>query len=370
MDRDDVAPVAHQRLVDGQEVADRGLRGGRQRVGGAQAAVERSEVDDVRLALGAVAVVDVQADLADAELGDGLPRQVMRGVGDHRDVRHPGTLDNHRDDDPGHRGDGSRRVARHAPAGGARRRRAGARARALAARRARRPRRGARPRRRADRASVRRAMRGVQRVFHIAGLTSLRASADQRLRGQRRWHADRARGGAARRRGARGAHVVGGRGGPRGARLDGRRGPGLPRRALRAALRQRQARGRARGDAHGRARAAGGGRQPRARVRRRRPPPLLDRARAALPARPDPRLRRRRAQHRRRRGRRPRPPAGRRARRGGRALHPRQPQLHPRSPLRRPRPAVGRRAAGAQAARWRPRSRSRAPPSWLPAAPR
>jgi nucleoside-diphosphate-sugar epimerase len=30
-----------------------------------------------------------------------------------------------------------------------------------------------------DRASVRRAMRGVQRVFHVAGVTSLRASADR-----------------------------------------------------------------------------------------------------------------------------------------------------------------------------------------------
>src|SRR3954452_14023429 len=30
-----------------------------------------------------------------------------------------------------------------------------------------------------DRASVRRAMRGVQRLFHIAGITSLRASADR-----------------------------------------------------------------------------------------------------------------------------------------------------------------------------------------------
>jgi hypothetical protein len=124
VDRDDVAALADERLVDGQEVADRGLRGGRQRLGRAQGVVERGEVDDVRLALCPLAVVDVEADLADPELGDDLPRQVVGGVGDHRDVRHPGTLDNHRDDDPGDRGDGSRRVARHAPAGGARRRRA------------------------------------------------------------------------------------------------------------------------------------------------------------------------------------------------------------------------------------------------------
>ena len=85
-------------------------------------------------------------------------------------------------------------------------------------------------------------------------------------------------------------------------------------------------------------------------LRARRPQPLLDRARAALPARADPGLRRRRDEHRRRRGRGARAAARRRARRAGRALHPRQPQLHAGPPVRRPRAAVRRRAAGGQAA--------------------
>src|SRR3954466_1582126 len=95
--------AVHERRVDGQEVADRRLRRGRQRVSRAEGVVERGEVDDVGLALGALAVVDVEADLADPELSDGLARQIVGGIGHHRDVRHAGTLDNHRDDDPGHR---------------------------------------------------------------------------------------------------------------------------------------------------------------------------------------------------------------------------------------------------------------------------
>ena len=45
-----------------------------------------------------------------------------------------------------------------------------------------------------------------------------------------------------------------------------------------------------------------------------------------------------------------RAPARRRARRAGRALHPRQSQLHARPPLRRPRAPERRRAAGGEAA--------------------
>ena len=53
----------------------------------------------------------------------------------------------------------------------------------------------------------------------------------------------------------------------------------------------------------------------------------------------------------------------------GRALHPRQPQLHPRPPLRRPRagcPASSRRRSSC---RWRPRSRSRAAAELAPGRP-
>ena len=44
MDRDDVAAGFGQRLVDGEEVPDRGLRGGGQVVGLAQPGVELVEV--------------------------------------------------------------------------------------------------------------------------------------------------------------------------------------------------------------------------------------------------------------------------------------------------------------------------------------
>ena len=50
MDRDDLAAGVEQRLVDGDEVADRGLRGGRAALGGAQALVEGGEVGDLGLA--------------------------------------------------------------------------------------------------------------------------------------------------------------------------------------------------------------------------------------------------------------------------------------------------------------------------------
>ena len=68
------------------------------------------------------------------------------------------------------------------------------------------------------------------------------------------------------------------------------------------------------------------------------------------------------------RRRRARAPARRRARTGRGALHPRQPQLHAGPAVRRPRPAVGRRAAGAEAAgagraRARDRGRARAGPA-------
>ena len=99
-----------------------------------------------------------------------------------------------------------------------------------------------------------------------------------------------------------------------------------------------------------RQRATGRHRQPRARVRPRGPVPVLHRCRTSFPHAAPARLRGRWAQRRRRRRRRRRAPGRGRARRGGRALHPRQPQLHARAPVRRPRPGVGRRTAGAAAA--------------------
>ena len=74
-----------------------------------------------------------------------------------------------------------------------------------------------------DRRSVRRAMRGVDRVFHVAGLTGLRASAvahvTVNVQGTRVVLEEALRAG----RRARGAHVVGRRRGPGAARLHRRR---------------------------------------------------------------------------------------------------------------------------------------------------
>ena len=85
--------------------------------------------------------------------------------------------------------------------------------------------------------------------------------------------------------------------------------------------------------------------------------------------RPDPRLRRRRAQHRRCPRRRRRPPARRREGRGRRALHPGRAQLHLRPPVRGPGPDLGSRAPGAEAAALgRARRRSVGRPDRLAAA--
>ena len=135
-----------------------------------------------------------------------------------------------------------------------------------------------------DRASVRRALRGVTRVFHVAGLTSLRGGADTLFRvnvdGTRIVLEEALRAG----RRARGAHLVGRRDRPGAARRDRRRDAGLPRRPLRPAVRQQQARGRERGAADRRPRPAARDRQPRPRDGPGRRLPLLDRARAPLPA--------------------------------------------------------------------------------------
>ncbi len=164
--------------------------------------------------------------------------------------------------------------------------------------------------------AMRRALRGVDRVFHVAGLTSLRASAEKlhaiNVEGTRNVLEECLRAGCRARR----LHLVGGGDRPRAARGRPPTSASTTRRAAEHPLRRRQARGRGRGAALGRARAAGRDRQPRPRPRPRRRAPLLDRVRAPLPAAPDPRLRGRRAQRRRRRRRRARPPA--RRREGGR----------------------------------------------------
>ena len=74
VDRDDLATGVEQRLVDGDEVADRGLRGGRAALGGAQPLVEVGEVGDLGLGLLAVVDRDVEADPLDVPLGDEVRR--------------------------------------------------------------------------------------------------------------------------------------------------------------------------------------------------------------------------------------------------------------------------------------------------------
>ena len=107
-----------------------------------------------------------------------------------------------------------------------------------------------------DRRAVRRAMKDVDRVFHVAGTTSLRPQdARAGLRGQRRRHPDRARGGARGRVERVGPHLVGRARSARRPRGRPPTRPALPRRRARDRLRQLQARGGGRGDA-GRRRAA------------------------------------------------------------------------------------------------------------------
>ena len=202
-----------------------------------------------------------------------------------------------------------------------------------------------------DRRSVRRALSDVDRVFHVAGRTSLRMPAADLYRvnvdGTRIVLEECLRAGVERVVYTSSVAAIG----ParRGSTAD--ESQVFDAGALRHPLRQRQARGRGPGAAARRPGAAGGDRQPRARVRARRPQPLLDRAScaASCAARSPPTstaplnivdaARRR-----------PRPPGGRRARQARRALHPRQPQLHARPPVRRPRADLGRRAAGGEAA--------------------
>ena len=332
---------------------------GRREVGrGAQPGVELVKAVQVDLALLLALPAHVQADLMDALLVRQPPREVVRGIGHDGDAGHgartlsmsAGALD-------------STAVPTTLVTGGAGL--VGSHVARLLARRGDDLRLTVRAQTRLDnldfeyepvvcdildRRAVRRAMRGVERVFHTAGTGQPARRPGHAVPRQRRGDPDRARGGPARRRPARRLHLLGGRDRSGSARRHGRRDAGLPRGGARHPLRELQARGRGGGAATRRARPAGGDRQSRARVRSRRRQPLLHGGRAPFPAPGDPRLRRRGAEHRRRRGRRRGPSAGRRARRGGRALHPGQSQLHPRPAVRRPRSPVGGRAAGDQAA--------------------
>ena len=207
----------------------------------------------------------------------------------------------------------------------------------------------------------------VERVFHIAGQTSLRdrdrkAVWDTNVRGTRvvLESALEARGRARR-------HDLFGRGGRRRpvAKADRRDGH-LRHRPPRHHLRELEARGGGRGAPARRAGIAGDDRQSVVRARTRRDPGKLDGPGQAVPHAKGAGLRRRRAQHRRRsrcRGRAsPRGQEG----RDREAIHPLREELHARSPLRRPRPDLGRRATARQAARRGASERARACESRAP----
>ena len=87
VDRDDLAAGFEQRLVDGDEVADRGLRGRRAALGGAQPLVEVGEIGDLGLGLLAIVDRDVEADPLDPPLGDERVGKVGRGVADDGGLR-------------------------------------------------------------------------------------------------------------------------------------------------------------------------------------------------------------------------------------------------------------------------------------------
>ena len=255
------------------------------------------------------------------------------------------------------RRDRVRGLARRARPGRTRRRGAGDRPRELLAGGARRARRrGASTAQLGDRAALRRALRGVDRVFHVAGTTNLRASPEELSRvnveGTRTVLEEALRAGVERVVHTSSIGAVG-PARPHGA-VDERHpvpaGLGVPYAESKHAAETEALRVAAHGlavvivcPAHV--------------LRRRRPRADVDRRRARLPAPAHPRLRPRRDQRRRRRRRRRRSPARRRARRAGRALPPRQPQLHLGPAVRRARAALGHRGAGARAAASASRSR-------------
>ena len=78
VDRDDVPALLDQRLPDGQEVSDRGLRGARQFRVGAQPLVEGVEALHLELALGLAGPADVEADLVDSSLVGEGPGEIVR----------------------------------------------------------------------------------------------------------------------------------------------------------------------------------------------------------------------------------------------------------------------------------------------------
>ena len=201
-----------------------------------------------------------------------------------------------------------------------------------------------------DRPSVRRALRGIERVFHIAGTANLGRLARPDVQAQRRGHEDRARGGAPcgveRVVLTSSAAAIG----PAPPGQDRRRADGVGRGAIRDRVRRLQARGRGRGAAPAGAWPAARDRQSDLRARRRRSGRssttlVLRFLRRQIPAYVNGTLNIVGVDDV-ARGHLLADELG----AGWRALHPRQPQLHDGPPVRGSRPAVGRRAAGGEAA--------------------
>ena len=92
MDRDDLVAGVDERLVDGEEVADRGLGGGGEALEVAQTLVIGVVVGDVELAQRLILEVHVEADLVDRVAGHERRGQVMTGVGDDGDGHERATL--------------------------------------------------------------------------------------------------------------------------------------------------------------------------------------------------------------------------------------------------------------------------------------
>ena len=102
-----------QRLVDAEEVADRGLRGRRQLRRAAEPLVEVVEVGDVGLARRRALEGDVERDLVDAVASTSVARHVVRRVRDDGDPRHRRERSLAPDGDHArHRRDRVRRLAR------------------------------------------------------------------------------------------------------------------------------------------------------------------------------------------------------------------------------------------------------------------
>jgi len=96
VDRDDLVAALEQRLIDGEKVSDRRLRGGWQLTRAAELFVVRVVIGDLDLGRRLAVPVHIQTDLTDVVLLEQLAREVVACVRDDRDgheSRHPTSAD-------------------------------------------------------------------------------------------------------------------------------------------------------------------------------------------------------------------------------------------------------------------------------------